>query len=138
MRESVPTSDQLSPPSSERYSPDFPSRASINAYTRRLSDRAIAIPTLPHSPAGNPLPLICFQVRPPSADLYNPLPGPPIGGYVLHGGRRICHSAAKTICGLAGSIVTSTAPVFSSLYKTFCQVAPPSAERKTPRSVLGP
>src|SRR5438876_11709667 len=98
------------------------------------------MPILPHSPAGNPLPLgpaqqesgrICFQVRPPSVDLYKPPPTPPMGGYVLHGGRRVRHSAAKTICGLAGSIATSMAPVFSSLYKTFCQVAPPSAERKT-------
>ena len=41
------------------------------------------------------------------------------------------------LIGLLGSITTSTAPTSAFLNKTFCQLRPPSRDRKTPRSALG-
>src|SRR5581483_9123530 len=99
---------------------------------------ATATPIRPTAAAGKPRPLNSVHVAPPFLDLYNPMPWPPKGGYVLHGGRRVRHRLAYTVWGLSGSAARSTAPVFSSLYKTFCHVLPPSAERNTPRSALGP
>src|SRR6185312_12052216 len=97
---------------------------------------ATAIPILPHTPLGRPLPVSWVQVVPPSVDLYRPLPGPPLSE--RQGRRRNWYIAAYTIWLLLGSNSTSTAPVLSSLYRTFFQVWPPSSERKRPRSALGP
>jgi len=36
----------------------------------------------------------CFQVSPPSMDLYRPPPGMLDGAYTDHGGRRVAHSDA--------------------------------------------
>src|SRR5206468_8927063 len=49
-----------------------------------------------------------------------------------------CQSAAYTVLGLLGSIRTSLALVYSSLYSTLANVRPPSVERYTPRSAFGP
>src|SRR5690242_19200854 len=90
----------------------------------------------PRIPLGNPFPVSCFHVSPPSVDRYNPLPAPPLEKF--HGCRRACHRAAYTIRASCGSKLTSIAPVFSSLYSTFVQDLPPSVLRNTPRSVFGP
>src|SRR6516164_646928 len=103
--------------------------------------RAIAMPirAQPSSAPGNPL-AIGRHVVPPSVDLYKPLPGivndSPLR--TSHGATRAAQSAAKRVSELLGSITRSAAPVFSSLYKTFSKVLPPSSERNTPRSELGP
>src|SRR6185503_9956675 len=78
-----------------------------------------------------------FQVLPPSVDLNNPLSGP-FHEPFSQGPWRPAHISAYIILGLTGSIVTWTAPVFSSLYKTCSQFFPPSVDRYTPRSLLGP
>src|SRR4051812_44480562 len=85
--------------------------------------------------AGSPF-VNCFHVVPPSVDLKIPPPGPLVGAYVYHGGRRVFHNPAYTIFEFVGSITTSTAPTSSFLNRTFCHVLPPSRERKTPRSGL--
>src|SRR6516162_288663 len=110
-------------------------------YIRFGSLAAIAIPRRanPSSAVGNPF-VIGFHVEPPSIDLYNPLPGirndSPLR--TSHGATRAAHNAANKISELPGSITISAAPVFSSLYKTFSNVFPPSSDRKTPRSAFGP
>src|SRR5258708_20137816 len=90
----------------------------------------------PRMPEGRPWPSIFVHVLPPSVDLYSPLPGPPL--FRLHGVRYTSHKDANRVLGFLGSKTTSIAPVFESLYRTFCQVAPPSAVRKTPPSSLPP
>src|SRR4051812_45935208 len=65
-----------------------------------------------------------------------PPPAPFVGEYVNHGGRRVFHSPAYTTFEFVGSITTSTAPTSRPLNSTFCQLFPPSCERKTPRSSL--
>src|SRR5215470_17390614 len=87
-------------------------------------------------PPGSPLPASRFHVAPPSVDLYSPDPGPPDDRF--HGCRRTCQSAAYTTLAFDGSNCTSIAPVSLSLNSTFCQCAPPSVVRNTPRSALGP
>src|ERR1700687_5294030 len=57
---------------------------------------------------------------------------------MLHGGRRVCHSAAYKVAEFPGSKATSMAPVLSSWNRILCQLVPPSFERKTPRSEFGP
>src|SRR6266850_2261045 len=57
---------------------------------------------------------------------------------MLHGGLRVCHRAARIVFELPGSNARSIAPVFSSWNRIFCQLFPPSLERKTPRSAFGP
>src|SRR5205814_1632867 len=91
----------------------------------------------PSAHVGSPL-VSCRQVSPPSVDLYNPLPGPSYAPLVVHGGRRDAHMSAYRVCGLDGSNARSIAPVFSSLYRIFFQVRPPSTVRNTPRSAFGP
>src|SRR5919197_6042047 len=78
------------------------------------------------------------HVSPPSVDLNNPLVAPVYALLYSHGACRAAHSAAYTICAFDGSNATSTPPVFSSLYKIFCHERPPSVDRNTPRSSLGP
>src|SRR5512137_2606667 len=90
-----------------------------------------ATPMRPKTPFGRPFPESCFQVVPPSLERYRPLPGPPLTN--SQGERRASYMAAKIRLGLLGSKERSIAPVLSSLYKTFCQVAPPSVVRNTPR-----
>src|SRR5207248_3547720 len=90
------------------------------------------------SPAvGNPF-VSCRQLLPPSGDTNRPLPVPSYALLYSHGPCRAAHRTAYTICGFAGSSATSIAPVFSSLYKTLSKVRPPSVDRNTPRSWLGP
>src|SRR5206468_11183786 len=91
-------------------------------------------PMRPNTVSGRPCALISFQVVPPSAERYRPLPGPPLS--MLQGVRRACQSAANKILELLGSNVMSIAPVFAFLYRTFSQFLPPSRVRKTPRSSL--
>src|SRR6185437_7490714 len=103
---------QLSPASSERKKPPSPespspnwraaraaadvstgtdgsgSRSSITAYTRRGLLGHTAIPL-----AGSPF-FNSFHVSPPSVDLNNPPPGPLVGAYTNHGGRRVFQSPA--------------------------------------------
>src|SRR6266516_971242 len=134
-RGSLPARRQVAPPSSERYSPP-PAFAPIRAYTR--PPRATASPIRPTGPAGSPCPVSAVHVAPPSVDLYRPLPGPSSGGYCSHGVRRAWYSAAYTTWGSAGSAARSMAPVSGSLYSTLAHVRPPSVERNTPRSLLGP
>ena len=45
---------------------------------------------------------------------------------------------AYRILGFSGFIARLTAPVLSLMKSTFSQFVPPSRERKTPRSGLGP
>src|SRR5512135_3325627 len=68
---------QLAPASSERYIP--PALASTTAYTRLGSATDTSMPMRPNPSLGRPC-VSCFQVLPPSVDLYSPLPGPFDGG----------------------------------------------------------
>src|SRR5258708_3163913 len=135
MRGSLLIKFQVRPVSSERYNPAAPG-ASITAYTRL--PRAVAMPTRPHSPPGSPLPRTSVQVSPPSVDLYSPLPGPPLGGYWLHGVRRARHIAAYNKRGFSAANARSIAPTSAPLSRILRHVAPPSADRYTPRSSFGP
>ncbi len=90
----------------------------------------------PQTPLGSPSPESFVQLSPPSTDFQRLLPGPPLSR--LHGVRWACQNPAKSTRGFVASIARSTAPVLSSTNRTFCQVAPPSFERKTPRSAFGP
>src|SRR5580765_1107984 len=94
---------------------------------------------IPSAAPGNPL-LDGRHVVPPSVDLYRPLPAISIDAPLRtsHGATRAAHNAAYNTCGFAGSITSSAAPVFSSLYKTFSKLFPPSVDRNTPRSAFGP
>src|SRR6185437_10846926 len=83
-------------------------RQSITAYTRRGLLGATAMPVRPMPSLGKPV-VSCFHVSPPSVDLKIPPPGPLVGEYVYHGGRRAFHKPAYTIFEFAGSITTSTA-----------------------------
>ncbi len=107
------------------------------AHTRSGSAGDTAIPILPIVPLGSPsLRVISVQLSPPSVDLNMPLPGPPLSS--AYGMRRTCHRAAYSTRGFEGSIIRSTAPVFSSRYRIRSHVCPPSLERYTPRCSLGP
>jgi hypothetical protein len=66
-----------------------------------------------------------------------PPPGPFVGAYVYHGGRRVFHRHAYTTREFVGSITTSTAPTSLFLNNTLRHVLPPSIDLKTPRSALG-
>src|SRR5579884_2301411 len=96
----------------------------------------IAMPMCPRIPPGKPPPVTCVHVFPPSVLLYRPLPGPLLGGYTFHGGRRVCQSDAKITFESDGLSVMSIAPVFSSLYRTLLHVLPPSTDLNTPRCAL--
>src|SRR2546423_11718857 len=132
---SLLTRRQVAPASSERNTPPCPgggsegrsgacgggggalgsgTRQSTTAYTRRGLDGATAIPVRPIPVAGRPA-VSCCHVDPPSIDLWIPPPGPFVGGYVNHGGRRVFQSPAYTTRESLGSTTTSTAPTFSSL-----------------------
>src|SRR5262245_62620309 len=80
--------------------------------------------------------VISVQVSPPAVDLYSPLSGPPL--VRLQKLRRTCQIAAYRKRGLLGSRDRSAAPASALLPSTCVQVLPPSAERNTPRCVLGP
>src|SRR5665213_1563061 len=96
-RFSLLTWRQLAPASSERYTPPcapLSVRSSTIAQTRLELLGATATPMRPTaSSAGRP-PVSCFQVSPPSVDLYSPLPGILEGAYTTQGGRRVAHSEA--------------------------------------------
>src|SRR6478735_6341008 len=108
---------QLSPASSLlKIPPSLP--ASTVAYILFESEGAMQKPILPNlcSVVGKTL-LIFLQVVPRSVDLTNPLSSP-FHAPFSHGPCLPAHISAKTMFELFGSIVTWTAPVFSSLYKT--------------------
>src|SRR5437879_8415233 len=124
IRRSSFTRSQDSPPSSERYTPAF-LRASTEAYTRlgRLGATAMPMRPRPSALPGSPFVNSC-HVSPPSVDLYSPLPlemnDSPLR--ISHGATRAAHRFAYTIRAFDGSKTMSAAPVFSSLYRTFCQL----------------
>src|ERR1041385_1467053 len=107
-------------------------------YTRFGSAAETDTPILPSSPdEGSPgFLVISLQCSPPSVDLNNPDPGPPLD--IDHSLRNASQSAAYITSGLVRSIEMSTPPVLSSRYKTLRQVFPPSVVLKIPRSSLGP
>src|SRR5258708_18467025 len=80
----------------------------------------------------------CCHVAPPSVDLNRPLVAPLYALLYPHGPCRADQSTAYTVRAFDGSKARSIAPVFSSLYSTRSNVAPPSVERYTPRSSFGP
>src|SRR5262245_12159602 len=79
----------------------------------------------------------CRHVAPPSMDLQMPPLVPPNDPPSMYD-CCCCQSAAYTVFGSLGSMRTSFALVYSSLYNTFWKLRPPSVERNTPRSALGP
>src|SRR2546421_2793237 len=89
-------------------------RQSTTAYTRRGFEGATAMPVRPIPAAGRPVVSWC-QVDPPSIDLWMPPPGPLVGGYVNHGGRRGFQSPPYTTREPVGWMTASTAPTVSSL-----------------------
>src|ERR1700728_3551975 len=91
--------------------------------------RATATPTRPQSPLGSPCAVSCCQLSPPSVDRNSPLPDPPIGAYVLHGGRCASHIAANSTFGASAAIAKSAAPTLDPRSSTLSQVAPPSLDR---------
>src|ERR1041385_2324505 len=56
---------------------------------------------------------------------------------MVHGLRCPCHMDAKTTCGFPGCSSRSAAPQVSETNSTLVHVLPPSADLKTPRSLLG-
>src|SRR3982750_2290585 len=94
-------------------------------------------PILPNDFAGMPgLNGTSFHVSPPSVVFHSPLRPPP--AFIPHGVRWNFHIDANRMRGFVGSIVRSIAPVESLRKSTFFHDFPPSADRKTPRSALGP
>src|SRR3954468_19881635 len=93
------------------------------------------MPLRPMPSFGRPV-VSCVHVVPPSVLLKMPPPGPFVGAYVYHGGRRVFHRQAYTTREFVGSITTSTAPTSLFLNRTLRQLRPPSVERKTPRSAF--
>src|SRR5262249_32307798 len=127
------------PPPMPRGTPE-PTWSTI-AHRRLGLPGATAIPIFPTKSSFGSPPASCFQVSPPSVDLYSPLPGKFEGAYTDHGGRRVAHSDAYTTRGFFGSMATSMAPTLVGslvLKRTFFQVAPPSVDRYRPRSGLAP
>src|SRR5262245_23018301 len=106
------------------------------AHTRLGFAGETVTPMRPQTPLGSPSPVSFVQLSPPSTDFQRLPPGPPLSR--LHGVRNACQKPAKSTRGFVESIARSTAPVLSSTKSTFCHVAPPSFDRKTPRSGLGP
>src|SRR5690348_11266446 len=102
--------------------------ASTVAYILFELEGAMQKPILPNpcSVVGKPL-VIFFQVVPPSIDLNNPLSFP-FHAPFSQGPCLPAHISANMIFGSFGSMVTCTAPVFSSVYKTFSQFFPPSID----------
>src|SRR6185503_13793341 len=76
-----------------------------------------------------------FHVSPPSVERNNPLPAPPLD--IFHGILYACHSVAKRILGLLGSITRSTAPVESLRKRILSHDFPPFRDLNTPLSGLG-
>src|ERR1039458_5628346 len=107
---------QVSPPSSERESPDF-LPASSNAYTR-LPSGATATPTRPQSPSGNPWPVSWVQVAPLSVERYSPPPGPCSGAEVLQGGRCAFQVPANKLFGASVARARSETPMLGPLSST--------------------
>src|SRR4030095_11596985 len=97
---------------------------------------AIASATFPIVRVGRPLPVSRFHVTPPSVDLNNPLPGPPLS--LPHARISLVHIPSKRMREFDGSIAMSEQPLFSSVNKTLSQFLPPSTVRNTPRSGCGP
>src|SRR5688572_12965292 len=107
------------------------------AYTRLELAPDTVMPMSPQIPCGNPgLRVISDHVSPPSVVLNMPEPAPPETS--CHGRRCACQKPAYRTFGLLGSITRSTMPVESLRKRIFSHVVPPSFERKTPRSGLGP
>src|SRR3989339_105104 len=100
----------------------FAKSLSINAYTLSEFAGLTAIAILPIS-LGKPL-LNFSQLAPPSVDLYNPLPGPPL--ITFQGSLPWSHMAAYNMLGFFASMDNSAHPVLSLMYKIFFHVVPPS------------
>ena len=129
------TRSQVSPLSSDRSS--TPSSASTMAHTRPDCAGEIATPMRPLMPSGMPERSVrSVQVSPPSVDRHSPDSGPAL--VRPQGVLRTCHMAAKSTRGLCGSIDRSIAPESSLLNRICSQFCPPSLDRNTPRSLLGP
>src|SRR5690242_21754700 len=107
------------------------------AYTRFGSAPDTDTPIFPMSPFGIPgLRVRSVQWSPPSVLLKIPPPGPPAS--MLHDVRDAFQNVAYSTFGFDGSITRSSAPTESPLKRIFCQLFPPSFERKTPRSAFFP
>src|SRR5215204_4034852 len=104
----VLTSFHVAPASSEDSRPPF--SFSTTAYTRFESAPETATPILPIIPEGMPgLRVISVQFSPPSVDLNNPLPGPPLD--IVYSVRNASQSAANMTLGFLRSIDRSTPAV---------------------------
>src|SRR5215510_7239312 len=124
----------VAPASSDLNKP--PLSFSMSAYTRFPSAGETATPMRPNTPDGRPdARLISVHVSPPSVDLNNPLPGPPLD--IWYSTRYASHRPANITLGLRRSIAMSIPPVLLSRKSTFFQVLPPSVVLKMPRSSLG-
>jgi hypothetical protein len=107
------------------------------AYTRFVSAPDTDTPILPQSGGGSPAFFVSsVQVLPPSVVLNRPLPGPPLDSEC--GVRNTSHKPAYSTSGFRGSMLRSTAPVFSSRNSTRVQVLPASTVLNTPRSLFAP
>src|SRR5205809_6006132 len=127
------TSVQVPPASSLLNSPPF--SFSTSAYTRFGFAALVASPMRPIMPFGSPgACVISVQFWPPSVDLNNPEPGPPLD--IVYSLRNASHNAAYMTLGFERSIEMSMAAVLSSRKSTFFQLLPPSVLLKTPRSGL--
>jgi hypothetical protein len=113
-RESSLVRYQLSPASSERYSPPFCRDSTVaNMRLGMLGATVMPMRLRPcSSKVGNPS-VKRRHVSPPSVDLNIPLPGPRNTPF-SHGPSRASHITAYTVCASLGSKATSTPPVFSS------------------------
>src|ERR1039457_6014257 len=114
-----------------------PSSASISAHIRDDLAGDTAMPTFPQKPFGSPgLAVSSFHVSPPSVDFKIPPPGPP--ELSDQGVRYAFQNAAYSTFGSLASSARSEIPVWSSRYRTFRHVRPPSVVLKTPRCSFGP
>ena len=125
---------QVLPASSERYSPDLLFSVSTMANTRFEFARETLIPILPIN-FGKPSVSLC-QVFPSSVDFQTAEPAPPLD--TVQGSLLCSHEVAYRMRGLFMSIESDEIPVLSLMYSTFFQVAPPSVDLNTPRSLFGP
>src|SRR5438132_4754193 len=105
---------------------------SLGAIATSACTKPSVVPEAPAPEAGNPF-VNGFHVVPPSVDLKMP-PFDPFQAPFSHGPCRVSQRHAYTMSGLFGSNSRSDAPVFSSLYRTFRKLRPPSVDRKTPRA----
>src|SRR4030088_2855898 len=126
--------NQLSPPSSDRYTPNpaaelySPSAVVATVAYRRPGLLGATATLICDRFSGRP----CVSLRqwsPPSEDLWSP-PAVPLKTFLSsHGPDRTFHSAAYSTFGSCGSIWMQESPVSSSTYSTRVQFLPPSSDR---------